>query len=355
MKEGEGKVNCSTPVECADEADLVYLTDKVPGIKRKKQGRGYMYFDPSGRAIRNPRLLERINNLVLPPAWKEVWISPLKNGHLQATGVDAKGRKQYRYHAKWTEIRNRTKFNRMFHFGKSLPVIRSTIQEHTGLKSLSREKVLGTVISLLDQTLVRIGYDQYAKDNNTYGITTLRNKHIKNLGNKIRIEFSGKRNIDREVVIDDRRLAHIIRKCKELPGWELFKYYDEKGTKNRVTSGEVNEYIREITGENFTAKDFRTWGASCNMLKSLLNMEFSDKKSHLNKNIVEAVKEVSKCLGNTSAVCKKYYIHPDIIKSYPEGKITQLAEEKKHLLSSSTKYLNPEERFFLAFLQENKE
>ena len=315
------------PVETAKAAGLRYVTDDEPGIRRRKSGKGFTYVDPQGRTVQDPKDLERIKKLAIPPAWTDVWICPRANGHLQATGRDAKGRKQYRYHADWREARDETKFGRMIAFGEALPKIRERIDRDMSLRGLSREKVLATVVQLLEATLIRVGNKEYARQNNSFGLTTLRDQHVDVSGSTLRFEFRGKSGKEHQVEIQDRRLARIVRQCRDLPGQTLFQYLDEDGERQKVTSEDVNAYLRETTGDDFTAKDFRTWGGTVLALSALLEVGTCENEREANKAVVEAVKRVSGQLGNRPAICRKYYVHPAVIETFLEGSLPQALGE----------------------------
>lgn len=340
------------PIVDANEAGLVYITDDEKGFTRKRIGEEFIFLDHQGRVIRNSIITERIKRIVIPPAWQRVWISPVRNSHLQATGYDNRGRKQYKYHPDWVLIRNQKKFTRMKEFGELLPLIRQKVEKDLRKKSLSREKVLATVVALLDKTLIRIGNDEYAKENKSFGLTTLRDKHVKNLGGKVRLEFQGKRNIERQLIISDRKLAGIIKRCKEVPGYELFQYVNGS-EKHRVHSDDVNDYLKEISGQDITAKFFRTWGGSCVAIKALLSFPEETSEKALKKNIKAAIEEVSTCLGNTPAVCRNYYIHPIIFNHYREKQLLSIVKEKEHEVNDQNTLLKKEELIFLSLLSDN--
>jgi DNA topoisomerase I len=340
------------PVEVAKEAGLRYTTDVKPGIIRKKAGKGFYYLDPHGKRVTEEKVLNRIKSLVIPPAWEDVWICTLENGHLQATGKDARGRKQYRYHHKWREVRDATKYDRMISFGQALPHIRRKTDEHLRLPGLPREKVLATVVKLLEKTLIRIGNEEYARDNNSFGLTTMRDKHVSVLGKEISFEFKGKSGVHHYISIENKHLARIVKKCQDLPGFELFQYIDESGEKRDVKSEDVNAYLKEISGADFTAKDFRTWHGTLLAAEAL--REFSDftSQTEAKKNVVKVVEAVSKQLGNTKAVCRKCYIHPIIINTYLEGSLpVSLTEIESHIEKHMTQ-LKKDEATVILFLQQ---
>jgi DNA topoisomerase-1 len=307
------------PVESAKEAGLRYVNDQVSGIKRVCRGKGFVYLDPSGKTVRDSDELERIRRLVIPPAWSQVWICTLPNGHLQATGRDARGRKQYRYHSRWREVRDSTKYERMLVFGKALPKIRRRVRRDLRRKGLSREKVLGGIVRLLQTTLMRIGNDEYARKNDSYGLTTLRNRHVRVSGNRATIEFKGKSHRHHVIHLNDPTLAKIVKRCRDLPGYELFQYLDQNGEPQKIRSDDVNEYLREITGQDFTAKDFRTWFGTVLTFRALQQFRSRESAAEIKRNIGSAIAVVARLLGNTPAVCKKCYIHPAILESYNNG------------------------------------
>ncbi|HEV7504143.1 MAG TPA: DNA topoisomerase IB [Thermoanaerobaculia bacterium] len=311
------------PVESAKAAGLRYVTDDEPGIRRRKSGKGFSFLDPQGQAVKDPKVVERIKKLAIPPAWTDVWICPRANGHLQATGRDARGRKQYRYHADWRSVRDETKFGRMIAFGETLPRIRERVDQDLSLRGLPREKVVAAVVKLLETTLIRVGNPEYAKQNNSFGLTTLRNRHVDISGSTLHFEFRGKSGKDHEVEIHDRRLARIVRQVRDLPGQKLFQYLDEDGDRQSISSEDVNDYLRATTGEDFSAKDFRTWGGTVLALSALLELGPCETEKEAGQAVVEAIKQVSSSLGNRPAICRKFYVHPLVIESYLEGSLTQ--------------------------------
>jgi DNA topoisomerase-1 len=306
-------------VEAAEAAGLRYVTDAAPGIRRKRRGRGFAYLGADGVAIQDTAELERIRKLVIPPAWTEVWICPNSSGHLQATGRDARGRKQHRYHPRYRAIRDETKFGRMIAFSEILPLIRERVEHDVALPELARDKVLATVVWLLERTLIRVGNDEYARDNGSFGLTTLRRRHVTVSGAKLRFEFRGKSGIPHTVALTDRRIARIVQRCQELPGQELFQYLDDAGRRQSVDAGDINEYLRRVTGRQVTAKDFRTWAGTTLAAEALRTLGPFKSTRHAKANIVSAIDQVAKRLGNTRAVCRKYYVHPVILEAYLEG------------------------------------
>jgi DNA topoisomerase-1 len=309
------------PVESAKAAGLRYVSDDMPGIRRRKRGTGFGYTLPNGGAVQSPKELERIRRLAIPPAWTDVWICPAANGHLQATGRDARGRKQYRYHPDWRNVRDETKFGRMILFGEALPRMRERIEQDLSQRGLPRTKVLAAVVRLLETTLIRVGNREYMKQNNSFGLTTLRDGHVDIDGSKIRFEFRGKSGKDHSVEIQDRRLARVVKQCRDLPGQTLFQYVDENGDQQKVLSEDVNTYLREISGEDFTAKDFRTWGGTVLMLAALLDIGTCESEKEASRAVVQAVKDVAANLGNRPAICRKYYIHPLVIETFVQGEL----------------------------------
>lgn len=308
-------------LDAARAARLRYVGDATPGISRRRRGRGFSYTGPDGEPIRDEHTLERIRSLAIPPAWRDVWICPIPNGHLQATGRDARGRKQYRYHPRWREVRDEAKFERVVPFSAALPRIRETATEHLALQGLPREKVLATTVLLLEKSLIRVGNHQYAEENRSYGLTTLRDRHVAVTGSRIRFSFRGKSGQHHEVDVSDRRIARIVKRLRELPGQELFQYVDDEGVRHSVTSDDVNTYLREIAGEEFTAKDFRTWAGTMLAARSLVDVGPFENETEARRNIVEAVAAVAERLGNTPTICRNCYVHPAVIDAYLSGQL----------------------------------
>ncbi|HEX4965080.1 MAG TPA: DNA topoisomerase IB [Thermoanaerobaculia bacterium] len=314
------------PAESARAAGLRYVSDDEPGIRRKRSGKGFTYKDPQGKTVKDPKVIERVKKLVIPPAWTDVWICPRANGHLQATGRDARGRKQYRYHPDWRSVRDETKFGRMIAFGEALPKIRERVDQDLSLRGLPREKVLAVVVALLETTLIRVGNPEYVKQNNSFGLTTLRNRHVGVSGSTLRFEFRGKSGQEHSVEVQDRRLARIVKQVRDLPGQRLFQYLDEAGERQSVSSEDVNDYLRATTGEEFSAKDFRTWGGTVLALSALLELGPCESEKEANHAVVEAVKRVSSSLGNRPAICRKFYVHPLVIEAYLAGSLGPAVE-----------------------------
>ncbi|HEX8712494.1 MAG TPA: DNA topoisomerase IB [Terracidiphilus sp.] len=323
------------PVESAKEAGLRYVTDAKPGIARKRAGKGFRYVGPDGKTVRNPETLRRIRSLVIPPAWKDVWITTDPRGHLQATGRDARGRKQSRYHPRWRATRDETKYERMLLFGAALRRIRRQVEEHLKLPGLPREKVLATVVRLMDSTLIRVGNGEYAKENKSYGLTTMRRKHVTVNGSHLIFRFRGKSGVPHEVGVEDRRLARIVRQCQELPGYELFEYLDGDGQARTIESADVNNYLRELSGGDFTAKDFRTWAGTVLTSMALREFEPFDSEAQAKKNVVQAIKDVARRLGNTPAVCRKCYLHPGVLECYMAGALVPAKRKRPDESSNS--------------------
>jgi DNA topoisomerase I len=309
----------SDPVESAEAAGLRYVSDTQPGIRRKKAGKGFTYVGTDGKTIRDAKELGRIRSLAIPPAYTDVWICPNPNGHIQATGRDARGRKQYRYHPKWREVRDETKFGRMLAFSEVLPKIRKRIKTDLSRNGLPREKVLATVVRLLECTQIRVGNDEYAKANRSYGLTTLQDRHVEISGSSLRFEFRGKSGKTHTVSLNDRRLARIVRRCQALPGEDLFQYVDEEEVRQTIGSGDVNDYIREISGEEFTAKDFRTWAGTLLAVAALSEVGAFTTQRQAKSNVLRAIDRVAEQLNNTRAVCRKYYVHPAVFETYLAG------------------------------------
>lgn len=317
----------------AAQGGLVYVSDEEPGLRRRRAGKGFVYFTPEGRRVRDRGTLERIRRLAIPPAYREVWICKLAQGHLQATGRDARGRKQYRYHPRWLEVRDGEKFQRVLAFGRALPRLRRRLRLDLAREGLGREKVLAIVVAVLADTLLRVGNDEYARGNRSYGLTTLRNRHVEFLrGGRARLRFRGKGGVDQDVVLDDARLARLVRHCQQLPGQYLFQYVDDDGAVQRVDSGQINDYLREAMGEDFTAKDFRTWGGTLTAMRLLArepvpadeNGQSDARAATATRNA--AIAEVARTLANTPAVCRKAYIDPRVFAAWENGSLQRAAQ-----------------------------
>jgi DNA topoisomerase-1 len=341
------------PADAARAGGLRYVSDEMPGIRRKRAGSRFRYRYPTGDLVSEPPVLQRIKSLAIPPAWQEVWICPDPCGHLQATGRDKRGRKQSRYHPRWRETRDETKYARMIQFAKSLPRIRKRINRDLALPGLSRNKVLATVARLLEVSLIRVGNEEYARQNDSFGLTTLRNRHVAVRGSKLRFHFYGKSGKWHDVDVEDRRLAIIIRSCQDLPGQELFQYVSKEGQRQAINSEDVNQYLRDISGKDFTAKDFRTWAGTVLAAIALAEFELFDSQTRARKNLVRAIEAVAERLGNTPAVCRKCYIHPDVLDAYLDGTlINSLKQRIERRHSKYLKGLSPEEAAVLALLQQ---
>jgi len=308
----------------ADTAGLVYVTDQDPGLRRRRSGRGFVYLDPQGRAVRDPPTLQRIRKLAIPPAYTDVWICPDPNGHIQATGRDARGRKQYRYHDRWRSVRDETKYARMAAFGRSLPAIRDRVDADLRRPGLPKEKVLAAVVRLLELTLIRVGNAEYARANKSFGLTTLRHRHVRFEGAQVRFQFKGKSGVVHSTGVRDRRLAGIVRRCQDIPGQRLFQYLDEDGERHAVGSADVNAYLREITGEGFTAKDFRTWAGTLMAAKALALQPPPATEREAKQAVVECVKATAGLLGNTPAVCRAAYIHPEVLTAFTAQRLPKV-------------------------------
>lgn len=340
------------PVEAAELAGLSYVHDDRPGITREPHGDGFRYRAPDGKLIRDPAELERIGKLAIPPAYSEVWICPDPDGHLQATGRDAKGRKQYRYHQRFREFRDSTKFEHMFDFAEALPTIRATVADHMGRRGLSREKVLATVVHLLETTMIRVGNDDYAKQNGSFGLTTLRDRHAVIDGSELKFRFKGKSGKKWDLKIKDRRVARIVKACQDLPGQELFQWQDAGGNVHDVTSSDVNAYLKEISGREITAKDFRTWTGTVLAALALAEYQEIDTDAAAKKNVRAAIERVAARLGNTPAVCRKAYVHPEVLNAYLSRQLAlEIKEEAEHELRDGVASLRPEEVAVLTLLR----
>lgn len=337
--------------KAAKAADLVYVSDKDTGITRKKKGEKFVFIY-AGNPIKDKTEIKRITQLAIPPAWTNVWICARENGHIQATGFDIRGRKQYRYHPLWNLLRNETKFHHLFEFGKLLPSMRLKLEADLAKKDLCEEKVVATVVSLMERTYIRIGSEDYEKLYGSYGLTTLKDGHVKVNGDTIHFSFKGKKGVDQNISLHNAKLAKMVKKCRDIPGKELFQYYDAEGNRKPVDSGMVNKYIKEATGGDFSAKDFRTWAGTLNIIRAFKSIGEAESESDCKKKIVAALDEVSKKLGNTRTVCKKYYVHPGIIKLYEEKNLyTYLKELDKIEQPDDLAGLVTEEKILMKILQ----
>lgn len=313
--------------EAATRVGLRYVTCCGPGILRRRSAKGFIYIGTNGKVLRNSRELQRIRSLVIPPAWTDVWICPSASGHLQAVGRDVRGRKQYRYHARYREVRDTTKFGHMAAFGKALPGIRKQVSRDLKLEGLPRNKVLAAVVRLLDTTSMRIGNEEYVRENNSFGLTTLRNRHVQIARRTLKFHFRGKSGQVLKVELEDHQLARIIKRCQDLPGYELFEYLDDTGKPTKVESEDVNEYLRQITGQDFTAKDFRTWAGTSLTLLALAARGPAGSRAQAKRNIVAAIKSTSQKLGNRPPACRKYYVNPAVLDFYVQGRLCGLMEQ----------------------------
>ncbi len=309
------------PEQSARAAGLVYVTDAAPGIARKASASGFRYLAADGRALRDRATLARIRALAIPPAWQQVWICARADGHLQATGRDARGRKQHRYHRRWREMRDETKYARMLAFAQALPRIRARVAHDLALPGLPREKILATLVHLLEATRMRVGNEEYARDNQSYGLTTLRTRQVRVSGGTISFRFRGKSGVEHQIELNDRRLAAIVKRIRDLPGYELFQYLDEQGERRSVESADVNHYIRQAAGEEFTSKDFRTWAGTVLAAQALRACERCESEAQGKRNVARAIEEVARLLGNTNAVCRKCYVHPAVLEGYIDGSL----------------------------------
>lgn len=337
------------PAMAAREAGLRYVSDQLPGIRRMKRGSRFVYLDARGKPVKSEVELQRIKSLAIPPAYRDVWISPDPRGHILATGRDARGRKQYRYHPKWRAIRDETKFTRMLEFSAVLPALRARVEKDLGLPGLPREKVLATVVRLLEWTCIRVGNEEYARANKSFGLTTLKDQHVEVSGTTIRFEFRGKSGKVHACDINDRRLARIIQRCQAIPGQELFQYLDEAGGRQPINSEDVNDYIREVSGGEFTAKDFRTWTGTMLAAAALREIGEPATAREAKSHFLKAVDQVAEQLNNTRAVSRKYYIHPALFEAYTEG--TLAATYQRELKRARAKGLDREEAAVLAILR----
>jgi DNA topoisomerase I len=336
------------PLPLLRSARLSYVSDAVPGIRRIRRGKGFIYLRPNGRRLSHHGDLKRIQSLAIPPAWREVWICPRPDGHIQAVGRDDRGRKQYRYHPRWSEVRGETKFEKLIDFGLALPELRRQVKRHLKLSGLPREKVMAAAVALLDRTYIRIGNDEYAKQNGSFGLTTLKDRHARIRGDEVVFRFRGKSGIEHEVGLKDRRLSRIVRKCQELPGQRLFQYVDEQGKVSSLGSTDVNEYLRQLAGEAFTAKDFRTWAGTVLAFETLCGLEPRISQREAKRELVAAVRKVAAELGNTAAICRKCYIHPSVCEAFLKSVLP------RNRTGGTRRGLSPSERAVLSFLKKGR-
>ncbi len=339
------------PKSTAKAVGLRYVSDSSPGYTRKPAKTGFNFYDADGKIVKNKELIQRFTKLVIPPAYTDVWISPYENGHLQFTGKDAAGRKQYRYHPDWNQIRNQSKFHHMQLFASYLPAIRAQVDKDLQRHGLGYEKVLGLVVKLMELTGIRVGNEEYKKLYNSFGLTTLQNRHVKVYGSELRFEFRGKKGVYQKISLKSKRLANLVKHCREIPGKELFQYYDDEGNHCTIGSGDVNNYLKQITGEDFTAKDFRTWAGSVSALYAFKEAGGFETVTECKKKVVGVLDEVAENLGNTRTVCKKYYVHPAVIESYENGTIFKHIDKLDESDPIKTSELNFAEKVLLELLE----
>ncbi len=335
----------------AKDAGLVYVSDADPGISRQRKGKGFAYYDAKGKKLTDQAQIARIRKLAIPPAWTEVWIAPSPRGHIQATGRDARGRKQYRYHDRWRATRDANKFDHILDFADRLPALRARVALDMSARTLSREKVLASIVYLLENTLVRVGNEAYARDNKSFGLTTLRDRHVKIDGGSLRFAFTGKGGKEWKLKLADRRVAKIVRACQELPGQHLFQYLDEDGQRQKIGSADLNAYLREVSGADATAKDFRTWAGTVLAAMALAEFEAFDSEAAAKRNLRQAIERVARQLGNTPTICRKCYIHPEILAHYLEGTLIDTLQQRLKAAMKREAKLRPEEAAVLAILR----
>lgn len=342
------------PKTTAKAVGLRYVSDSTPGYTRKKSGRGWSFYDAKGNLVKDKALIKRFNKLVIPPAYTNVWISLYENGHLQFTGTDAAGRKQYRYHPYWNKIRNQSKYHRLQTFAAHLPAIRKQVDKDLARKNLDHDKIVALVVRLMELTSIRIGNEEYKKLYGSFGLTTLMNRHVKIEGSTLSFEFKGKKGVYHKIALQSIKLARLVKQCRDIPGKELFQYYNEDGHRCTVGSGDVNDYLKDITGEDFTAKDFRTWAGSVSALYAFKEAGEFETVTECRKKIVTVLDEVALNLGNTRTVCKKYYVHPTVIKSYEDGTIFKYISKLEEDKDANTAELNIAEKALLDLLENEK-
>jgi DNA topoisomerase-1 len=344
-------VSLLDPRAAARAAKLRYVNDQKPGLTRQRDGDGWRFYKPDGTELTDPDDIARIKKLAIPPAYTDVWICPDPRGHLQAVGRDARGRKQYRYHAKWRTVRDEAKYGKMLVFGRVLPLIRENVQKDLGLPGLPKRKVVAAIVALLEKTMMRVGNEEYAKQNGSFGLTTLRTRHAKVKAGHIVFDFKGKHGVKHHIDLADRRLARVVERCHDLPGQDLFQFEDEDGTRHHVGSDDVNDYLHEVTGEEITAKDFRTWAATNLAAAALVEFEAFDTTAMAKKNLVRAVENVAIKLGNTPAICRKCYIHPAVFEGYLDGSLLEgLKNRAEEVLDGHSTGLTAEEVAITAYL-----
>lgn len=338
--------------QAAAAVDLIYVRDNAPGIVREPCKGGFLYFY-RGKPISDQSVLDRIKKLAVPPAWRNVWICPSPNGHVQATGLDVRNRKQYRYHTLWSKVRSETKFHRLFEFGKALPMLRQKLEKDICLRDLCERKVLAAVILLMERTYIRVGNQGYEKMNGSYGLTTLKDKHVSINGGELKFSFKGKKGIFHDIRLQNKKLANIVKQCRDIPGKELFQYYGEDGARRSIDSGMVNEYIKEACGIDFTAKDFRLWAGSLNILRSFNAIGQAVTATMCKQNVLMALDQVSRMLGNTRTVCRKYYVHPGLIRLYEENNLQKYLKDLDALEKPDDQTgLTHEERVLMKILKQ---
>lgn len=340
------------PAQVAKAAKLVYVSDTMPGLSRRQVGDHYEYADAKGKPVDDAATLDRIRKLALPPAYERVWICPRPNGHLQATGVDAKGRKQYRYHANWNAIRSETKFYRMVAFGEKLPLLRERLHKDLKRPKLDQEKVVAIALSVMEQTLIRVGNAAYEKEYGSYGLTTLKDRHVKTTDQEVRFSFVGKKGIAHDITLHDKRLAKLVKACRDIPGKELFQYHGDDGNRHSIDSGMVNTYLQETMGDEFSAKDFRTWAGTTNALRLLVELEPCSTEKDAKKNVNTILDEVAHQLGNTRTVCRKHYVHPQILEAYECQDLNPYITKRSRFRQTSPHGLNGVEKLLMTFLKD---
>lgn len=338
-------------VKAAAKANLVYVNNEDVGFIRKKEGRGFVYYNTRNQRITNPKQIARIQALVIPPAWRNVWICPSPRGHIQVTGYDQRGRKQYRYHAEWNTARNQNKFSKMDVFAQKLPLIRARVKKDLALKGLPREKILALIVRIMEQTLIRVGNEEYAKENRSYGLTTIRNQHVKVRGSKVIFDFKGKSGKHHHLEVMDKQIAPLVKRCQDLPGQELFGYIDDEGVAHDIKSHDVNAYLKDISGEDITAKDFRTWGGTVCAALYLKDHEKPATKTEIKKMLVQTVARASETLGNTPSICRRYYIHPCVFEAFENGALKRIYVSCR---KANTRGLYAEEVFTRQLLRSNQ-
>ncbi len=347
-------INTQDPVLAAKAIKLRYVSDTMPGILRQRANDHFVYVNAKAEPVEDEATLERIRKMALPPAWEHVWICSAPNGHLQATGIDTKGRKQYRYHVRWNAMRSDSKFTRMIAFGEKLPLLRKRLQEDLRVRTLSREKVIAVALSVMEQTLIRVGNAAYEKEYGSYGLTTLKDRHAKIEGSAVRFSFKGKKGIYHDITLRDRRLARLVKACRDIPGKELFQYLGDDGNRHSIDSGMVNAYLQETMGDEFSAKDFRTWAGTVNALRLLIDLEPCQSEKEAKKNVNTILDEVSHRLGNTRTVCRKHYVHPQLLEAYECSDLNPYFKQKNRYRQTEAYGLDGVEKLLLRFLKDKQ-